>query len=104
MCDVSRLHCQHHHNSYFTLQENQVAIDSCLSVHLFSSQVWQWLVCLPRALSEPGPAGGCHGGQPGVAGAGAAGPHLDRHGAGMPDLLLLLKLACQVSSEAACDD
>ena len=71
---------------------------------MFSSQVRQWLVRVPRARAQPGPAGGRHGGQPGGAGAGAAGPHLDRHGAGLPGLLLLLKLACQVLSKQSYDD
>ena len=51
---------------------------------------------MPRPRPQPRPAGGCHGGGRGGACAGAAGAHLDRHGAGLPRLLLLIKLACQV--------
>ena len=51
MCDVSRLHHQHHHNSYFTLQENQVAIDKlfitdlCIcSPHRFGNGLFACLI------------------------------------------------------------
>ena len=55
---------------------------------------------MPRALPEPGPAGGRHGGRRGGPRAGASGAHLDRDPTGLQRLLLLIKLAHQVSSDA----
>ena len=49
---VSRLHCQHHHNSYFALQENQVTITDLImtlcSPHRFGNGLF---ACLVLALS-----------------------------------------------------